>query len=216
MPPSRHALPAGRHKTGTAVRRTLQCGGRPFFSVSPAYAGQKFLPPGIPLGTKFGAEPRTRRKAARTLSAPNFPVCVPTVRACRPVGTFFDNLFFSGVFLTLRRRNASPIRPGSAQVRAARADAAGRGIGRAGQCGLRPRSGTPPGSGTQTRSPQRGSAAPVPSAAVRRVMPAACWKSGRNTLPFVPSSRAWRGSSCPMVWTDTASQPSGQTSRSRL
>ena len=40
------------------------------------------------LGTKFGAEPRTRRKAARTLSAPNFPVCVPTVRACRPVGTF--------------------------------------------------------------------------------------------------------------------------------
>src|SRR5699024_1059059 len=34
MPPSRHALPAGRHKTGTAVRRTLQCGGRPFFSVS--------------------------------------------------------------------------------------------------------------------------------------------------------------------------------------
>ena len=44
------------------------------------------------LGTKFGAEPRTRRKAARTLSAPNFPVCVPTVRACRPVG-LFDSLF---------------------------------------------------------------------------------------------------------------------------
>src|SRR5699024_9865599 len=50
--------------------------------------GQKFLPPGIPLGTKLSAEPRTRRKAARTLSALNFPVCVPTVRACRPVGTF--------------------------------------------------------------------------------------------------------------------------------
>src|SRR5699024_1740201 len=26
----------------------------------PAYAGQKFLPPGIPLGTKLSAEPRTR------------------------------------------------------------------------------------------------------------------------------------------------------------
>ena len=59
--------------------------GNPFL---PAYAGQKFLPPGIPLGTKLSAEPRTRRKAARTLSALNFPVCVPTVRACRPVGTF--------------------------------------------------------------------------------------------------------------------------------
>ena len=31
--------------------------GNPFL---PAYAGQKFLPPGIPLGTKFSAEPRTR------------------------------------------------------------------------------------------------------------------------------------------------------------
>src|SRR5699024_10394839 len=59
--------------------------GNPFL---PACAGQKFLPPGIPLGTKLSAEPRTRRKAARTLSALNFPVCVPTVRTCRPVGTF--------------------------------------------------------------------------------------------------------------------------------
>ena len=56
--------------------------------ISACYAGQKFLPPGIPLGTKFGAEPRTRRKAARTLSAPNFPVCVPSIRTCRLDGTF--------------------------------------------------------------------------------------------------------------------------------
>ncbi|HIZ58415.1 MAG TPA: hypothetical protein H9725_07535, partial [Candidatus Faecalibacterium gallistercoris] len=28
--------------------------------ISACCAGQKFLPPGIPLGTKFGAEPRTR------------------------------------------------------------------------------------------------------------------------------------------------------------
>ena len=53
-----------------------------------AYARQKFLPPNIPPGTKFSAEPRTRRKAARTLSALNFPVCVPPVRTCRPGGTF--------------------------------------------------------------------------------------------------------------------------------
>src|SRR5699024_2243109 len=59
--------------------------GNPFL---PAYAGQKFLPPGIPLGTKLSAEPRTRRKAARTLSALNFPVCVPSIRTCRLDGTF--------------------------------------------------------------------------------------------------------------------------------
>src|SRR5699024_4566479 len=40
------------------------------------------------LGTKFGAEPRTRGKAARTLSAPNFPVGVPSIRTCRLDGTF--------------------------------------------------------------------------------------------------------------------------------
>ena len=28
------------------------------------------------------------RKAARTLSAPNFPVCVPSIRSCRLDGTF--------------------------------------------------------------------------------------------------------------------------------
>ena len=59
--------------------------GNPFLR---AVARQKFLPPNIPLGTKFGAEPRTRRKAARTLSAPNFPVCVPPVCTCHPGGTF--------------------------------------------------------------------------------------------------------------------------------
>ena len=41
-----------------------------------------------PLGTKLSAEPRTRRKAARTLSALNFPVCVPSIRTCRLDGTF--------------------------------------------------------------------------------------------------------------------------------
>src|SRR5699024_7353851 len=40
------------------------------------------------LGTKLSAEPRTRRKAARTLSALNFPVCVPSIRTCRLDGTF--------------------------------------------------------------------------------------------------------------------------------
>ena len=57
----------------------------------PAVAGQKFLPPGIPLGTKLSAEPCTRRKAARTLSALNFPVCVPSIRTCRLDGTFLQS-----------------------------------------------------------------------------------------------------------------------------
>src|SRR5699024_7531503 len=69
----------------SAYRSAPRSRGNPFL---PAYAGQKFFPPGIPLGTKFGAEPRTRRKAARTLSAPNFPVCVPSIRTCRLDGTF--------------------------------------------------------------------------------------------------------------------------------
>src|SRR5699024_10992577 len=59
--------------------------GNPFLR---AAARQKFLPPNIPLGTKFGAEPRTRRKAARTLSAPNFHVCVLSIRTCRLDRTF--------------------------------------------------------------------------------------------------------------------------------
>src|SRR5699024_12474262 len=62
--------------------------GNPFL---PAFAGQKFLPPGIPLGTKLSAELRTRRKAARTLSALNFPVCVPSIRTCRLDGTFLKD-----------------------------------------------------------------------------------------------------------------------------
>jgi len=36
----------------------------------------------------LSAEPRTRRKAARTLSALNFPVCVPSIRTCQLDGTF--------------------------------------------------------------------------------------------------------------------------------
>ena len=78
---SAYCLRRGLQRVAKATRSR----GNPFL---PAYAGQKFLPPGIPLGTKLSAEPRTRRKAARTLSALNFPVGVPTVRACRPVGTF--------------------------------------------------------------------------------------------------------------------------------
>ena len=43
----------GRRRVAKAPRFR----GNPFL---PAYAGQKFLPPNIPLGTKFGAEPCTR------------------------------------------------------------------------------------------------------------------------------------------------------------
>src|SRR5699024_2001833 len=77
----RQPFAAGRQRVAKAPRSR----GNPFL---PAYAGQKFLPPGIPLGTKLSAEPRTRRKAARTLSALNFPVCVPSIRTCRLDGTF--------------------------------------------------------------------------------------------------------------------------------
>src|SRR5699024_8292364 len=72
-------------RRGQRVAKAPRSRGNPFL---PAYAGQKFLPPGIPLGTKLSAEPRTRRKAARTLSALNFPVCVPSIRTCRLDGTF--------------------------------------------------------------------------------------------------------------------------------
>ena len=44
-------------RTALRVAKAPRSRGNPFL---PAYAGQKFLPPGIPLGTKFGAEPRTR------------------------------------------------------------------------------------------------------------------------------------------------------------
>ena len=33
--------------------------------------------------------------------------------------------------------------------------------------------------------------------------------AGRKMLPFVPTMRALRSSSCPMVWTDSAMQPPG-------
>src|SRR5699024_491701 len=80
------------------VAKAPRSRGNPFL---PAYAGQKFLPPGIPLGTKLSAEPRTRRKAARTLSALNFPVCVPSIRTCRLDGTFLivcDALYYKYTF----------------------------------------------------------------------------------------------------------------------
>ena len=53
-----------------------------------AVARQKFFPPNIPLLDKI--QRRTAHSAwrPRTLSAPNFPVCVTTVRTCRPVVTF--------------------------------------------------------------------------------------------------------------------------------
>ena len=68
-----------------ACRKTTRSRGNPFLR---AVAQQKFLPPGIPLGTKFSAETRTRRKAARTLSVLNFPVCVLSIRTCRLDRTF--------------------------------------------------------------------------------------------------------------------------------
>ena len=58
--------------------------GNPFLC---ACAQQKFLPPSIPLGTKFSGEPCTRPDGPRTLSPENFPVCVPAVGACPPAGT---------------------------------------------------------------------------------------------------------------------------------
>src|SRR5699024_8443986 len=83
LPPTKKPSHPGGGETQRVAFAT-RFRGDPFLR---AVARQKFLPPNIPLGTKFGAEPRTRRKAARTLSAPNFPVCVPTVRTCRPLGT---------------------------------------------------------------------------------------------------------------------------------
>ena len=64
---------------------------------APRSRGDPFLPAAqdrnpsplvSPFSTKLSAEPRTRRKAARTLSALYFPVCVPSIRACRLDGTF--------------------------------------------------------------------------------------------------------------------------------
>src|SRR5699024_5366036 len=64
---------------------------------APRSRGDPFLPAAqvrnpsplvSPFSTKWSAEPRTRRKAARTLSALHFPVCVPPIRTCRLDGTF--------------------------------------------------------------------------------------------------------------------------------
>ena len=85
---------AGRKARPLACRKSDTLQGGPF---SACCAGQKNFPPGIPLLDKIErrtahsaqrASPRTRPKGPRTLSALNFPVGVPTVRTCRPVGTF--------------------------------------------------------------------------------------------------------------------------------
>ena len=47
----------GHTRYAQRVAKAPRSRGNPFL---PAYAGQKFLPPGIPLGTKLSAEPRTR------------------------------------------------------------------------------------------------------------------------------------------------------------
>ena len=45
-----------------------------------------------PWGQNLALNRALRRKAARTLSTPNFPVCVPSIRTCQLDGTFFDSL----------------------------------------------------------------------------------------------------------------------------
>src|SRR5699024_5591143 len=72
---------AARH--GGRLRKPERCASRAFAASSTGRAWR-----GCPLGTKLSAEPCTRRKAARTLSALNFPVCVPSIRTCRLDGTF--------------------------------------------------------------------------------------------------------------------------------
>src|SRR5699024_4393486 len=55
-------------------------------------ARQKFLPPNIPLGTKFSAEPRTHRKSgSHTLSA-KFPCMCPVHPHMSAGRDFFDSL----------------------------------------------------------------------------------------------------------------------------
>ena len=61
-------------------------------SVSSLLRPQDALRCRCPLGTKFSAEPCTRPKGPRTLSAPNFPGCVPSSRTCRLDGTFLSVL----------------------------------------------------------------------------------------------------------------------------
>ncbi len=69
------------------ARLPERCASRAFAASSTGRAWR-----GCPLGTKFSAEPCTRRKAARTLSALHFPVCVPSIRTCRLDGTFFNSM----------------------------------------------------------------------------------------------------------------------------
>ena len=104
-PPPRKPKTGGP-KAPSACRKSATLRGNPFL---PAYAGQKFLPPGSLALSRFSRRatvgacenrsaapaapsllPRTRRKAARTLSALNFPVCVPSIRTCRLDGTFLS------------------------------------------------------------------------------------------------------------------------------
>src|SRR5699024_11523839 len=75
---------AARH--GGRLQKPERCASRAFAASSTGRAWR-----GCPLGTKLSAEPRTRRKAARTLSALNFPVGVPSIRTCRLDGTFLTD-----------------------------------------------------------------------------------------------------------------------------
>ena len=76
-------------KICSACRKTTRSRGNPFL---PAVAGQKFLPPGIPLGTKFGAEPRTSpQSGSHTLSA-KFPCMCPVHPHMSAGQDFFDSL----------------------------------------------------------------------------------------------------------------------------
>ena len=79
------------------------------FSVSKTtrFRGNLFLPAAqvrnpfpliSPFWTKFSAEPRTRRKAARTLSVLNFPVCVLSIPHMSAGQDFFDSLKEAAAF----------------------------------------------------------------------------------------------------------------------
>ena len=94
----RTALPAGEQNTiankkkGTALRgcpsacRSRHAPGGTHFC--PQSRDRNSFPLVSPWGQNLALNRALRRKAARTLSAPNFPVCVPSIRTCRLDGTF--------------------------------------------------------------------------------------------------------------------------------
>ena len=94
----------------SACRKTTRFRGNPFL---PAAQVRNPFPLISPFWTKFSAELRTRRKAARTLSVLNFPVCVPSIRTCRLDGTFLTVWAAHGAFhalFLLRGRQAGAAR----------------------------------------------------------------------------------------------------------